>query len=360
MDNIALRAQTAVGSENPEADWRLAPSTHAANLSPEAGALRRVLERPEIRDLMTTFQTSDTEAGAAQSRYKSVGRLALRAILAATLVGAIFILPLELWKKPMALGIATALQFLLLALGYGCSLYLAHSKVFDQWMKARAKAELARIALFDQVMAAEEASRSGELPLLPLQLEYVRRYQLDVQRLYYTGQGERQRRAAGYAAGWITASYILTGVSIGVAALAALLAFEIVGLPEWILKIAKTLNAFGEGSVNVLPLAVGVVASAFYGLAASLSLLNMDARNASRYLTTADNLAFLSEQSLEAARRAAAAGDKLKVLDFTGRIQALVSSEHREWALLRDVTPRFDPRDMPTQSAVSPRVLTNS
>jgi hypothetical protein len=43
-------------------------------------------------------------------------------------------------------------------------------------MEARAEVELARLALFDQVMEAREEAQPAELPLMPLKIEYYRRY----------------------------------------------------------------------------------------------------------------------------------------------------------------------------------------
>ena len=86
-----------------------------------------------------------------------------------------------------------ALSFACLALSILASLWLGWSKPFDIWMRQRAEAETQRIKLFRRVIDAEEQARDGELPLLPLQLEYFRRFQLDVQRLYYDKRGKQHR-----------------------------------------------------------------------------------------------------------------------------------------------------------------------
>jgi hypothetical protein len=83
-------------------------------------------------------------------------------------------------------------------------------------------------------------------------------------------------------------------------------------------------------------MALGVAASALYGFATSRSLMNLDERNASRYLTTCDNLDFLAGDALQAARDQAALGNDAHVRAFVDRVQALISSEHQEWVSLRD------------------------
>jgi hypothetical protein len=88
-------------------------------------------------------------------------------------------------------------------------------------------------------------------------------------------------------------------------------------------------------------LAIGIAASALLGATASRSLMDLDERNASRYLTTAANLDYVAE-GLDAIRERAAAGDEASVHSFVARIQDMVSSEHREWVVLREVVPRMD------------------
>src|SRR5258708_28473763 len=77
-------------------------------------------------------------------------------------------------------------------------LHLVRSRPFDLWMKARERAEIARISLFDQVMNTDDpSSQPDELPLPPLKLEHFRRYQLDVQRRYYAARGLQHAQPAG-------------------------------------------------------------------------------------------------------------------------------------------------------------------
>ena len=59
--------------------------------------------------------------------------------------------------------------------------------------------------------------------------------------------------------------------------------------------------------------------------------MDLDERNASRFLTTADNLDFLTDTGLLQARQAAQAGNADEVLAFIHRVHGQISSEHREW-----------------------------
>src|SRR5262245_60691847 len=62
---------------------------------------------------------------------------------------------------------------------------------------ARGEAEQLRVALFDRVLATDQAVQDAELALLPLKLAYFRRYQLDAQLRYFGGRGKQLERTVG-------------------------------------------------------------------------------------------------------------------------------------------------------------------
>ena len=64
------------------------------------------------------------------------------------------------------------------------------------------------------------------------------------------------------------------------------------------------------------------------------SLMDLDERNVSRFLTTSENLQFLAETALPRARVAATNGNADEVLAFIDRVHQQISSEHSEWILL--------------------------
>ena len=333
MGTIATTATSAVGQDDDATDWRLRPDEHARRLPSEAGALKRVLERPELNAIIERFQLADAHALKAQRRYKRIGRLGLYAASIATAVGALFLMPLEHWLRgPVAVS-ASAAQMLGLAAAFFASRLLAMGKPFDKWMKNRAEAEIARISLFDFVIDAAEEARAGEMALLPLQLEYFRRYQLDVQQRYYQGRGSEHAAAVWRNNRLLGASVIVTLASIALGLVAALHVAA-----AWQLPIPTQLHALSTNlagpQTNRLLLGLGVIASALYGLGVARSLMDLDERNASRYLTTAANLAYLSEERLPAAREAADRGSVQDVRAFVNSVHALVSSEHQDWILL--------------------------
>lgn len=327
-------AEQAVGQDDETSDWELRPERHAGGLPSVAGALRRILLRPEVGSIVSDYIKADTSAGTAQQRYKAVGRLGLYTATVASVVGAAFLLPIETFLAPIR-PFVSAIQVSALCVAFLASRLLVKSKPFDSWMQQRGVAELARAALFDTVSKAQEPSSGDELPSLPLRLEYFRRYQLDVQRRYYRGRGAQHQAAVWRNNKWLSVSVLVTALA-GVAG--TIVALQIsqpyVNLPAW---LGEFLSLFPPAELNRVILALGVVASSFYGLGTARSLMDLDERNASRFRTTSANLEYLVATGLENARSAAAAGREDDVLRFIERVQQQISSEHREWVILANM-----------------------
>jgi hypothetical protein len=341
MGDLTKQAEDAIGADDAASDWKLVPETHAARLPPRAAPLRRILEQPAIRVIISEFEVADKQAVAAQRHYKRVARLRLYTGVAATIIGATFVLPIELWVGKLV-NVAAAIQYICFSVSVLAFLHLIRSRPFDLWMKARARAEIARISLFDQIMNSDDpSSQPDELPLLPLKLEYFRRYQLDVQRRYYAGRGLQHAQAAGQTRRWQIESLCLSGVGAAVAIVALLgTAVDHGGLlPEWVEHAYTTVVPTLPGWTSRAVLATGIIASAFFGASVSRSLMDLDERNASRYLTTAANLDYIYETDLEGARASAAAGATDKVKAFVEGVQRMVSAEHQEWILLAETVP---------------------
>lgn len=346
MQDVTRRAIEAIGPDDPEHDGTFNPIERARDLPDAAGPLRRVLERADVRGIMEEFGRDDARATAAQKTYKRVAHAGLCLATFATVVGSLFLLPVEEWFGSSSRIIGLVLQFSALAGAVAASRFLYWRKPFDTWMKARGKAEIARIGLFNTLIGAEEPQTGNEIALLPLKLEYFRRYQLGVQCRYYSGQGEKHQKSAGATRVWKFMSIVVTvaaGLIIALG-LIPLLASWGVPLPGWISDVGVSSRYLSpEWSERAL-LAAGAISSAFYSFAASRSLINLDERNASRYRTNAENLKFLAETGLADARNAAAEGRVEDVFAFVSSVQSIVSSEHKEWVLLRELAPKADPR----------------
>ena len=343
MQSVTQQAMNLVGNDQPT-DWELAPEKHAAALGAGAEPLKEILLKPDIGKIITDFRVADRAAGRAQKTYKRLARLAAWTGFAAALIGSVVLMFAYLHPPGIALTAAAAAQALLLLVSLGTSLLIGSRQPFEAWMLKRAEAENARIALFDRVMSEHAPTTLGAVPLLALQLEYFRRYLLDVERLYYSERGEQHAAAARAAWWWRLLAFAL----IALAAFPLIWAIQGASwLPSMVADLAAQLPEKTEEAQRIF-LGLGVIAASLQGLLAAFAVMSLDERNAARYRTTADNLDALAGSPLEEARAAAATptseGEEARrgrdqVLGFVALVENQISSEHREWIALRKLAP---------------------
>jgi hypothetical protein len=328
-------AINAIGTQAPE-DWHLRPETHEKALPKSAGPLKRILLRDDLEQIIEIYNEADTRAQKAQGRYKGPARFAGFTSFAAIVIASSLLLPAVNGIPKLAINGVVALQGMLIVASFSCSLLLIYTKPFAEWMRARAQAEHARIKLFNRVFEeTEEKPEPGELPLLPLQLEYFRRYQLDVQRLYYEKRGAQHARAVKIGGFLRMAALLLIACAVFP------IIWQLQGrdwVPQILRQVFVHLPADTELSQRVF-LCLGLIGSGLQGLLATLSLMSQDERNATRYRDTSRNLDDLAERPLQEARRAGAEGDRDRVLGFVALVNEQISSEHREWVALRAIVP---------------------
>ena len=351
MQDVTQFAIDAVGVYEPADDWKIAPQLHAKELPAAAGPLIRILERPALRNIMENFTSADAAAVKYQRAYKRWGRLAIFLNAAAIVTGSIALLGQNIGEKLAEFlpnigfyGQYVALaQFIAVFGALIAAQIVIRLRPYEKWMHARAEAELARIALFEEVAGAHEDAQENELPVLPLKLEYFRRYQLETEIDYYGGRGAEHDRAAAARA---TRNDLYASVSAFAAAPISFFAVQLLGE-----DINQALGGYVAGGdqqllsspfLSELLFFAGVVAAALMSAAGSFSLLSQNRRNASRYLVTGDNLAYLRDEYLPKARAAAAEGDDAAVLEFVGAVNDLISSEHTEWIALNETSPKPD------------------
>lgn len=333
---MSEQAQTIVGTDAPE-DWELRPQSHARDLPASAAPLKRVLQRPDLEEIIDTFAVSGDAAQRAQKRYKLFMRLSALSSLGAMVLAAALLLAYAQVSQSNLLPFLSAVQGGLLLLSFMFSLLVAYRRPFDAWMRERATAEHLRISLFNRIIAAREANDAGELPYLQLKLEYFRRYHLDVQRKYYRERGQQHRNAVVRASilRWLgTLMIVVAGAPVILRHFFPdlhTLMFEI-GLLDW----ARD----GDLQQRFL-IAMSTTGAALQGFLVASNLINQDERNAARYKSTSENLEALASRPLDEARAAATAGDEQSVQTFAALVQEQISSEHREWVSLRAVAPNL-------------------
>jgi hypothetical protein len=215
------------------------------------------------------------------------------------------------------------------------TIWLSRSNPLERWKSERAKAESARMELFNRVAVASEPTREGELPLLPLQLEYFRRYQLEVQQSYYSGRARQLTSGASRAERWRSAVTLLT-VGAALLALAGLVAMALGGR-----GVGELMDLAHSPTLRTLLLIFGILSSATESWLAADAVINQDQRAAAIFKATAANLDALADRQLADARAAAAAGQADGVHDFITLVQLAMSSEHQTWKQLQHTARRL-------------------
>jgi len=181
---------------------------------------------------------------------------------------------------------------------------IKQENLLAEWMTNRAKAETARIEYFDKTAAIRE----GDAPTLAsLQLEYFRRYQLELQVAFYGGRGSQYKNAD-------RATTSSSKFTIFVASAANVVA----GL----LSIKSVLfSALGS---------LGVVATGYGAYLTTAGATSQDGRNAERYARTRDTLSHIQDR-LDEVREALATGQRDALPAFVKAVNDEISLEHQQW-----------------------------
>lgn len=301
------RAIDVIGSERPD-DYIIAPSEHAERYRETAPDLADVLRRSEIQVSAERFEELDARALEAQTRFTSLSNRARSAVFWAGISAAVLLatgafspLLTELVTRAFLL-VSMAAGALASALAAAWIRAIRTGALLERWMTRRAEAETERLRFFELVTRAEGVSE----PLL--QLEYFRRYQLDVQRTYYRKRGADHRAEGDRKLSRSGTAMALGG---GASALAGVLAASLE--PYW----------------------AGLAAFGLAGQAVAARLENEEAtsqsrRNAERYERTSLALDRLFGE-LDRMRHAMAAGNREVLSAYVESVHQQLSLEHRQW-----------------------------
>ena len=191
------------------------------------------------------------------------------------------------------------------------------------------EAEQLRVALFKRVFAARQPVHPGEIELLPLQLAYFRRYQLDVQLRYFEGRGKELFRLAGCSVAFTS----LIVFAVAMAALVAIAMFLHVAHEHgWLRPGAHILAVNVEQIEGVAWWAfLALALSSLYAVLVAQQDVTEDERNGARYPTHHANLSFLRTAGYEHVRRAAEAGDRSTVERYVQLVHEVLIAEQAQW-----------------------------
>ena len=308
-----IAAAEAIGKYQPQ-DWHVDPRSHAQRMAREAGPLQRILQGSRVQVILEQYEAGNAKAGEYQAEYIRYGRWEIYLGSAAAIIGAVilYLASGDGGEPGLSRSVLLLAQGFCLAGAIALKYKLGHSAIYRQWQQQRTRAETSRIELFETVCGlaghpVPPTVAENELPLLPLQLEYFLRYQLQVQLNYYHERGRQHAKAARRFVN------IGTGITF-LAAVAASLAGLNTELGDWVSSSAI----------------VGLVAPILLTAQTSLSRLNQDERNAARYAITHDHLLNLKKKS-DSVHSAAEAGNQEEVFRFIRSVNEVISVEHTEW-----------------------------
>ena len=325
-------AEFAIGARDASADWLLKPHEHAASLPAEAGPLKRLLQRPEVQRIMDRYTDLDQQAIDHQTAFRSGQRWMVRLAFAAFAFGVIAL------TVPLVLGsVGTDLQVVLVVLHViAIFLMLWQSRWLQRngpklkWRTRRGEAELMRQAFFRTVCRDKtETAQPGEIPVLPLQLAYLRRYLLDDQIAFFSKRSkefeEDEKRADWLRRpSWILALLALVVTAMLVAEIMAehgqpQAAMVVDVLPPNMLKWIITIGI------------CGLAVSTYYAVIVVAARESENSRNAIRYASMASSLSWLKNEQYERVRLAAENGEQGTVHTFIDAVLERLMSELQEW-----------------------------
>jgi hypothetical protein len=301
--------------EQPAGDYTLDLDKHIERYQTKAPLLASLLASAPIKAIREEYHRRDNTAIEAQAEYKRVMQHANLAILIAAGLGALTMaaqIVLRGWPAAAAyvpyvvgaLGVLSAISGGLAARW----LYIARvGNMLEGWMGARAAAETQRLSYFVAVGTPSDV-QAPDLDLTLLRLEYFRRYQLDLQQIYYEERGRRHRADA-------QRTLEQGGNSVMLSAVASLGAG--IGGAAW------------DGVITALG-AVGVFAAAWSAYTNAKEALSQDRRNGERYERTRAILAGLAGR-LDDVRKAVSGGNEKALSEFVSVVNDQISLEHRQW-----------------------------
>ncbi len=210
-ENLNETAQQIIGENKPD-DYIIHPAQHAKYLEERAPALSAILSSTEMKESAGQYEKLDQQAVNAQKRFKSISNLASWTIIGSAIcsTGLLVISILTdgtvgspdnlriLTGNPRTFAVSFALCGILFGAGAVILLNLLRTgRLLGQWMQNRAEAEMQRLQYFTLVTSKQVDSKNeSNIPISLLQLEYFRRFQLDVQLNYYTSRGAEHDSAA--------------------------------------------------------------------------------------------------------------------------------------------------------------------
>ena len=346
--DLSTPAANAVGARNPGKDWVLDPLLHMDLLADpvQTAPLIRILGSDKVLEVATAYKTADEAALNWQAGYRFWGRVGIAATFVATIVGALYLFPFgKVLEQSDYKSLLLVLEIAALAIMFFTTQWLSFRGHHQTYLNERAKAELQRFALFQKVMAAPkippEVPEPEALPLLPLKLEYFRRFLFEDQLGYYEDNSEKNLAKARRAKHLRNASHLVYIIATAATLPAMMVILQKAGWIDWdwlnsLMQQHIWITSFSNAADKYL-LGIGVLVSAVHTLTTANSRLELNERNAARYRFAAKFLTEQKRDHLELVRDAADKGDHVVVQEFMEEITKELTEEHIAWCMLNEI-----------------------
>jgi len=290
---------------------------HAGQFSDEAPELAWILKSAELEGVADKYDECDKDAIAVQDKFKLYSERARRWVFLTACCSALLLAVATLFgqpdQEPLARTLFIVLSIAAIVFGFLASTHIKlveNMKLLENWMKKRANAEMQRLDYFNRFINCKLSDESASDPVFMrlLQLEFFRRFQLDMQLSYYTQRGKQHGAIAEKAATISTWAMGAAGLAAGIAGFLGSSLH-----PKW-----AAIAGFG------------FICQAFATNVLNREAINQDRRNEERYGRTKDVLKNL-RMRLDKVRAQVAAGNPVVLAKYVEAVHEQLSLEHRQW-----------------------------
>jgi len=313
MIELIAKARSAIGEDLLD-DYKITPTDFPDNLERNAPELSTILKHTAFHEKASRYEQHDALAIKSQSEFKKYAHQTTWAICCAAITGSLLAgLAAANFVSNNFLTFILFMLGLISTIGGGFAVYRMHQikseKLLEHWMTARAKAETERLGYFNSLSRYLVKNNQTDIYLHLLFVCMFKRYQLEVQRLYYNSRSGDHR-----------ISLEKTSMIGAVAAFSLALGSGVLGMT-------------GAFLPELLPFAaLGTIGAAISVVASRREDLNQDERNAERYSRTTDILSHIAERHDDVLTVVHGGKNPEVIIEYVDAVNDQLSLEHRQWA----------------------------
>lgn len=312
MGELIEKAKSAIGEDMLD-DYKITPTDFPDNLEKSAPEISTILKHSSFQEKARRYEQHDVLAISSQTKFKKFSHQTTWTICCAAIAGSLLagLAAANLKSNDLLTSILFMLG-LISTIGGGFAVYRLHQikseKLLERWMAARAKAETERLGYFNALSRHLIKDYQTDIYLHLLFVCMFKRYQLEVQRLYYNSRSGDHRR-----------SLEKTSIIGAIAALCLALGSGVLGM-------------IGAFLSYLLPFAaLGTIGAAISAVASRRENLNQDERNAERYSRTADILSKIAERHDDVLAVVNEGKNPEIIIEYVDAVNDQLSLEHRQW-----------------------------